>query len=194
VYSFLKGLFTLVLILLGRWKVKGREHIPSSGPLVVVCNHRSYWDPILVGCALNRQVHFMAKAELFSYPLLGTVLNKVGSFPIKRGQSDRNALRTAINLLKENKIIGVFPEGTRSKTENLLPFKPGINMVAYKAQCPILPMAVVNSRKVLLGWFYAVEVRIGKPIAFASMDQRPSSEVLEDLSEQIRQAVSDLLK
>lgn len=118
----------------------------------------------------------------------------VHAFPIKRGQSDRTALRTAINLLKENKVIGVFPEGTRSKTGKLLPFKPGVNMMAYKAECPVLPTAVINSRKVLMGWWYSVKVIIGEPIFFPSSDQRPSREALEEMSEKISQAVSDLLE
>lgn len=193
-YGFIKAVCAIILHIFGRWKIEGREHIPPEGPLIVVCNHRSYWDPVLVGCAFTREIHFMAKAELFSYPILKTVLNLVGAFPIKRGQSDRTALRTAINLLKENEVIGIFPEGTRSKTQELLPFKSGVSMMAYKAQCSILPMAVVNSSKALLGWWYPVKVVIGQPIFFPFTDQRPSGEVLEEWGETIRQAVSDLLK
>lgn len=160
---------------------------------MVVCNHVSYWDPILVGCAMKRQVHFMAKAELFSYPVLGPLVRALGSFPIKRGQSDRNALRTAIHLLQDGKVLGVFPEGTRSKTGELMMFKPGITMLAYKVECPILPVGVVNSRRILSGWFHPVEVRIGEPIKIPHMDKRPSPEVLEELTERSRQAVEYLI-
>lgn len=193
-YRFIKGICTIILFIFARWKVEGREHIPSQGPLIVVSNHTSYWDPVLVGCALPREVHFMAKAELFSYPILKNILYMVRSFPIKRGESDRNALRTAIKLLNNNEVIGVFPEGTRSKTGNLLPFKPGVNMMAYKAECPVLPIAVINSRKVLMGWRYPVKVVIGKPIYFPFTEERPSREGMEELSEIIRRSVSDLLQ
>jgi len=193
-YGFIKGVCTFILTIFGRWKVEGQENIPSHGPLIVVCNHASYWDPVLVGCAINREVRFMAKAEIFNYPILKNILHMVGAFPIKRGQSDRNALRTAINILKKNEVIGIFPEGTRSKNGELLPFKPGFGMMAYKGECPVLPMAVINSRKVLLGWRYPVRAVIGKPIFFTLSDQRPSGEALEEMSEKISQAVADLLK
>lgn len=192
-YGFIKMVCTFILIIFGSRKVEGRKFIPTQGSLIVVCNHRSYWDPVLVGCAMKRQVHFMAKAEIFAYPILKNILNMVHAFPIKRGQSDRTALRTAINLLKEDRVIGIFPEGTRSKTEELLPFKPGVSMMAYKAGCPVLPMAVINSKKVLLGWWYPVKVVIGEPIYFPPHDQRPSGEALEKMSEKISQSVADLL-
>jgi 1-acyl-sn-glycerol-3-phosphate acyltransferase len=193
VYSFAKAVCTIILNIFSRWKVEGLEQIPPDGPVILVCNHVSYWDPVLVGCAMPRKVRFMAKAELFSIPVFGKILKLLGAFPIKRGQSDRTALRTALRLLKENEVIGVFPEGTRSKTGKLIPFKSGVNMLAYKAQCPILPMAVINSRKVLIGWRYPVRVVFGTPVNLISYDKRPSGEVLEELNEKIRQAVQDIL-
>ncbi|MGI6684835.1 MAG: lysophospholipid acyltransferase family protein [Bacillota bacterium] len=192
-YRFFRGVCTIILNIFSRWKIEGREHIPREGPIILVCNHVSYWDPVLVGCAMTREVRFMAKSELFSIPILNKILQVVGAFPIRRGHSDRTALRRAIKLLKDNEVIGVFPEGTRSKTGELLPFKSGINMLAYKTKCPILPMAVINSRKVLIGWQYPVKVVFGKPILFSYQDERPSGEALEELNEIIKQAVQDLL-
>jgi len=192
-YLFCRVILRVFLRIVGRWQVVGREKVPSSGPLVVVCNHLSYWDPILVGCALDRQVHFMAKAELFAIPVFGAFMRRMGAFPIKRGQSDRNALRTAIHLLQAGEVLGVFPEGTRSKTGQLMDFKPGITMLAYKGECPILPVAVVNSSRVLSGWFHPVRLLIGQPIAFPHQDKRPSTEILEDMTRKSRQAVADLL-
>lgn len=193
-YRFLKIVCTFILITFGRWKIEGQKLIPAQGPLIVVCNHRSYWDPILVGCAMKREVRFMAKAELFTYPILKNILYLVRAFPIKRGQSDRTALRTTLKLLKDDEVIGIFPEGTRSKTRELLPFKSGVSMMAYKADCPVLPMAVINSKKVLLGWWHPVKVVIGEPIYFPLHDQRPSGEALEEMSARISQAVADLLQ
>jgi 1-acyl-sn-glycerol-3-phosphate acyltransferase len=192
-YAIFKRICLIVLLLFGRWKVEGREHVPKEGPLVVVSNHTSYWDPVLVGCALPREVRFMAKAELFSYPILKNILHAVRAFPIKRGTSDRTALRMAIKLLQENEVIGIFPEGTRSKSGTLLPFKSGINMIAYKANSPILPIAVINSSRVLLGWRYPVRVIIGEAISFPKAEERPSKEELEALNNKIWQSVYDLL-
>ncbi|MGI6065013.1 MAG: lysophospholipid acyltransferase family protein [Bacillota bacterium] len=192
-YAFAKALFKIILIVLGRYKITGQENIPDKGPVIVVCNHVSYWDPIVLGCALNRQVYFMAKAELFSIPIFGNILKRLGAFPIKRGHSDHKALRTAIRLLKEGKVLGVFPEGTRSKKGSLLPFRTGITMIAYKAGCPIVPVGLINSKKVLIGWWKPVEVKIGKPMLFPQVIKRPSSEELEEWTEQSRQAVAFLL-
>ena len=192
-YWIVRRIMRFILSVFGRWQVIGRENIPAEGPVVVVSNHLSYWDPIIIGCALERKVHFMAKAELFSYPGLSAIVRGLGAFPIKRGQSDRNALRTAIHFLQSGEILGIFPEGTRSKTGELMAFKPGITMLAYKGQSPILPVAAVNSPKVFFGWFYPVRLLIGRPIDFPALDKRPSSEVLEELTEKSRQAVAALL-
>lgn len=195
-YTSLRFIFRLFFSLIGRWKINGVSNIPLEGPVVVVSNHVSNWDPLIIGCALNRKIHFMAKAELFAIPIIKNIIPKMGAFPIKRGQTDRNALRIALKLLKENELIGMFPEGTRGNTREMLPFKPGVTMIAYKAQCPILPVALVNSRKVLSGWINPVEVRIGKPIEipFGDKNEKKSSgEIIDDITQKSRQAIQDLL-
>lgn len=192
-YSFAKSLFKVILVLVGRYKITGQENLPKDGPVIVVCNHVSYWDPIILGCALDRQVHFMAKAELFSIPIFGSIVKRLGAFPIKRGHSDHKALRMAVRLLQGGKVLGVFPEGTRSKKGSLLPFRTGITMIAYKVGCPVVPVGLINSKGVLLGWCRPVEVKIGKPMGFPQVEKRPSPEELEEWTEQSRQAVALLL-
>ncbi|MBE3588719.1 MAG: 1-acyl-sn-glycerol-3-phosphate acyltransferase [Thermoanaerobacteraceae bacterium] len=162
-YRFARAVCRLILLLLRRWVVEGAENLPRRGGVLVVSNHASYWDPVVVGCALDRQVHFMAKAELFHFPVLGPVIRRLDAFPVARGGADRQAIRRALELLKQGRVVGIFPEGTRSRTGELLEPHLGAAMLALRAQVPVLPVAVINSR----GLFRRVRVHIGKPLFFS---------------------------
>ncbi|HEX6989754.1 MAG TPA: lysophospholipid acyltransferase family protein, partial [Bacillota bacterium] len=118
-YRAARFVFMLVFAVLYRWDVRGREHLPAQGPVLVCANHIHGWDPPLVGTVMTRPVFFMAKEELFRYPVLGTLLAKVGAFPVRRGTPDRRALKTALDLLASGKVVGLFPEGTRSRDGRL---------------------------------------------------------------------------
>ncbi|SHJ21653.1 lysophospholipid acyltransferase family protein [Desulfofundulus thermosubterraneus] len=166
-YRFARALCRVILALVRRWEVVGAHNLPPSGGVLVVSNHVSYWDPVVVGCALERQVHFIAKAELFGIPLLGPVIRALGAFPVHRGGGDRKAIRRALELLKQDRVVGIFPEGTRSKSGELLEPHLGAAMLALRAKVPVLPVAVINTR----GVFGKVRVRIGKPLVFSRDDQ-----------------------
>ncbi len=163
-YRFAWTLCRAVLITIRRMEVRGLENVPGQGGLVLVSNHKSYWDPVIVGCALpkSRQVFFMAKADLFKIPLLGTIIDKLGAFPVKRGGADRSAIRTALNYLAGGEIVGIFPEGTRHKAEGMLEPHLGAAMLATRAGVPVLPVALIGSR----GLFGKVKVIIGPPVVF----------------------------
>lgn len=104
VYSFARAVLKAVLLVLRRWKVAGLKNIPQKGGLIVVANHTSYWDPVVVGCAFSRPVNFMAKAELFKIPVFGELIGLMKAFPVHRGKIDRAALRKASELLKKVKL------------------------------------------------------------------------------------------
>jgi len=144
-YKFARLLCRIILVLLRRWEVKGAENLPSGGGAVLVANHVSYWDPVVVGCAFNRRVYFMAKSELFEIPLLGPLISVLGAFPVRRDKSDRNAIRIAVKLLEEGNVVGIFPEGGRSRTGELMKPQPGAAMLAFKAGVPVLPVALILS-------------------------------------------------
>lgn len=192
-YNFAKGLFYLMFCCLCRWKVTGRENLPASGPVVIVANHISNWDPVAVGVAVKRQVFFMAKEELFKVPLLGAVLPLLGSFPVKRGQSDRAAIRKAMEVLKKGNVLGVFPEGHRSTSGKLEPFSEGAVHLAAKFEAPILPVGVVGTDKIFSkGWFRSFEVIIGEPVPSAKRPDEDSTQYLKRINQQVREEVARL--
>lgn len=187
-YRFARLLCRIVLAVLRRWEVLGKENLPASGGMVLVANHVSYWDPVVVGCTFDRQVHFMAKSELFEFPVLGPAIRALGAFPVRREKSDRNAIRTAVKLLEEGKIVGVFPEGTRSHTGELLKPHLGAAMLAYKAGVPMLPVAVSGTR----GVFRKVKVRVGRPL-FNRENARVTRDGLEKASDLVMAQIAELL-
>lgn len=188
-YKFARLLCRIVLVLLRRWEVKGAENLPASGGVVLAANHASYWDPVVVGCAFNRQVYFMAKSELFKIPLLGPVIRSLGAFPVRRDKSDRNAIRTAIKLLEKGNVVGIFPEGGRSHTGELMKPNLGAAMLAFKAGVPILPVALSGTKGVL----GKVTVLVGRPVLIRQGAKAKKVE-LENTSDYVMTQIAGLLR
>lgn len=159
-YSLARTICRLYLLLVRRWSVRGLDNIPGKGGLLVICNHISYLDPVAVGCALHRRIFFMAKAELFRVPLLKQIITALGAFPLHRGSGDLAAVKTALRYLQAGEVVGIFPEGTRSKTLELLDPHQGAAMLAIRTGVPVLPVAVTGTR----GFFGRVKVNIGHPV------------------------------
>ncbi|HEY6867358.1 MAG TPA: lysophospholipid acyltransferase family protein [Candidatus Eisenbacteria bacterium] len=144
-YSAARFVASTVLGSLSRWDVKGREHIPLSGGLIVASNHVSFWDPPLVGSAIRREVHFLAKEELFSTPLLGPMIRSLNSIPIRRGVADLSGMSRAIAALRGGGALLMFPEGTRMRDGELHPARPGVGMMAVHADVSIVPCYISGS-------------------------------------------------
>jgi len=196
-YPVAKFIFRVLFKVLWRWKVEGAENFPVAGPVVVVANHVSIWDPIAVGCALPRPIKFMAKEELFHYPLLGGILPRLGAFPVKRNQPDRVAIRRALEVLENHEVLGMFPEGTRSKTGELLKPHPGAAMIALKARAPVVPVACMGTSSLWRNLFKreALRVRIGKPVFYDEYsEQRLNAKCLENVSQDIMNRIALILQ
>jgi len=161
-YPFGKALCSGILSPIYQFKVIGKENFPTDGGVLLCSNHISNLDPPTVGIAAPRQVHFMAKEELFSAPVLGKILPLINAFPVKRGMSDREALRKGLGVLKEGKVLGLFPEGTRSETGELGKGLAGAGFFALRSKAQIVPCAVIGPYKP----FKRLKVVIGKPIDF----------------------------
>lgn len=160
------------------YRIVGREHIPpaGSGGLILCCNHISLIDPVWLLIGQRRHIFFMAKEEAFRKRFPAWLLRQIGVFPVSRGKGDTGALDEAEHILREGEIMGIFPEGTRSKTGELLRFKSGAMVLAAKTQTPILPVCVVTkNQKVKL--FRRTTVAFGPvltPEALALTGEKPS--------------------
>jgi len=156
-----KGLFDI--------KIEGRENIPLKGGAILASNHLSYLDPIVIGLLAPRKINFMAKRELFENFLFGCFISKLGAFPVRRERLDRKTYRRALGLLKEGKILVLFPEGTRSRKRNLGPLREGTARIAVRTKVPLIPVIIRGTDKALprgkkLIRLAKIKVRIGKPL------------------------------
>jgi cytidylate kinase len=156
-----------------KFRVEGLEHLPRAGPLIVACNHISFWDPPLVGAVIARNAYFVAKAELFQNRLFGALLTGYNSIPIHRGAQARRGLRGAEDILGRGEAIVIFPEGTRSKTGTFLPPKSGISRLAAVTRSPVVPARISGSRQIRRSMLRQVEVRIvfGSPMMPPRVDE-----------------------
>jgi 1-acyl-sn-glycerol-3-phosphate acyltransferase len=189
-------LLRAVLVILGRWKVTGRENVPKSGPLIVVSNHRNNADPpILSAGVARRRVRFMAKIQLFKYPF-GVVTRLYGAFPVRRFEADMAALLNAERILKAGGVIGMFPEGTRSRTGMLGKPHPGTALIALRSGATVLPCAIIGTEQ--LGNPLNVlrkpriSIRIGEPMA-VEVVRRPTEAQVSELTDRIFEQIRALL-
>ena len=128
-----------------KMKVDGLEHLPLDGPAVIACNHVSNYDVFPMQLCLPRPIFFMAKAELFKFPLMDVALRNLGAFPVYRGEKDDWAMRHARKVLNYRQILGMFPEGTRNRGRGLGLAKTGTARLAIDTGSPIVPMVVTGS-------------------------------------------------
>lgn len=171
IYETGQALCRLILSGVYRAEIIGKENLPSEGPLILCCNHISNFDPPLLGSYLTRKIHYMAKEELFKVPLFGSLLNKLGAFPVKRGLSDKQALRSGLAILKEGGVLGLFPEGTRSKTGELGKGLGGAGFFALRSEATVVPCAIIGPYKA----FRKVKMVYGKPINMAQLREEKKS-------------------
>ena len=193
-YNLVRYAIAFFLVLLFRWRVTGAENIPVSGGVIIASNHISNFDPFVVGTAVSRKLHFMAKEELFVNPVMRAIIQWLGAFPVRRGASDRTAIRTAINLLENGNMVGLFPEGTRSKNGQLRQAEPGLAMIAAKAGATIVPTAVIGTNKFFRDGSLLPQFRVyfGKPIVVKK--DKVSKEDLEKITNTMMQEINTLLQ
>jgi 1-acyl-sn-glycerol-3-phosphate acyltransferase len=132
-----------------RGKVYGAQNVPHQGPLIIVANHASDFDPPILSSCVQRPVSYMAKEELFRVPILAPAIRAYGAYPVKRGSADRSALREALKQLEQGWAVGVFLEGTRTIDGRINSPKLGAALIAAKAQVPILPVSLWGTHRIL---------------------------------------------
>ncbi len=159
-YSLAKVVIGVVLRAATGWEVTGRDQVPRSGGLIVASNHASFWDPPLIGAVLPREVHFLAKEELFSNPVFGALIRSYNAIPIRRGMVDLSGMARAVETLRRGEAMMMFPEGTRMRDGRLHPARPGVGMMAVNADVPIVPCYISGSGRPGSWLLRKVRVRI----------------------------------
>ncbi len=167
VYGLIRIVLTTPLTLIYRIRIEGEENWPRRGPAVIASNHASNLDPCLVGIAFPGQIRWMSKAELWKVPGLGWLITKLGAFPVRRGEADREAIRRARELLGAGFIVGMFPEGTRQRHGVLGEAQPGVGMLAMEPGVPVIPVRIRGDERVMrgfrLGW-PRITITVGRPV------------------------------
>lgn len=161
------------------YSVTGLENIPQTGGVIFSSNHISYLDPVLWIIVIRRRIRFMAKQELFKNPLLGWFLRRMDVFGIERGGGDMAAVKTAIRVVRNGEILGLYPEGTRSKNGKPGRAKTGVALIAKAAKCDVVPAAVICRGK--LRPFKRIRLVVGKPVSYQEIADRAPDNSRESL-------------
>ena len=182
------------------WKVTGTENVPPVGPLVIVSNHMSNFDPSLLSCSLPRRLNYLAKDGIFDAvgPVGRWYLEHYGAFPINRDGADVAAFRWSLRQLQRDAALVIFPEGTRSQFAEINPAKAGVVSLILRSGAPVLPVGITGTER--LGAFLRVvnptgkiRVNVGQPFSLPSIEGRPGRELLESMTTDIMHRVCDLL-
>jgi len=196
VYRFLRILGWIITHLVCRYHVTGRDHVPASGQLLIVANHLSWFDPILLGIVLSRRTWFFTKIEMFSWPVVGWLCKVTGQIPVHRGEGDRAALEKTLTYLREGKALIFFPEGTVERQEQMIAAHTGVAMLALRSGATLLPVAHTGTRRILRrgrGWFPRVTVKIGKPYVPVLPEGVARKAGLQAITQEVMQHIAEML-
>jgi len=150
------------------WRVFNAERVPITGPVVLACNHASFIDPPLVGAGLHREVNYLARENLFRFPVMGWVLRQWQSVPVDREGGGARGLKAILDRLKKGGAILLFPEGTRTRDGKLQPPRSGIGLTVMKSTAPVVPVRVFGTFEA-----YGRHLRIPRPRRIAVKYGRP---------------------
>ena len=192
-YRVIRRIFLILSPVIMPVKVYGRENINREGKYIIACNHQSYMDIPSLIIACRRQIFFMAKATLFRHRILGYLFKKMGAFPVNTGTSDIDSLKHAIKVLREEKVLGIFPQGTRVQDSPLIrreDILSGVALIALKTGADIVPC--VFERRPLL--FRINRLHVGKPIELKQYaGRRVNSGLLDELCDRLYSAMDEIM-
>ena len=199
-YWIVKGIFYPAVKIYFRFSVSGLRRIPRKSPLLLVANHTSFLDPIILGSAFPRQIHFMVRQDMYDWMRLCWFYVGMGTIPVRRTSADPKAIRRALQTLGRGGVVGIFPEGARSQDGQLGGGKLGSSYLAAKSGVPVLPVCITGThRSMPAGSRFprpaTVRVTFGNPVAFPTpAGKRLSRADLEAFSETLQGAIGALLK
>ncbi len=195
-YWVIRNLAWLLAHLVCRYRVRGREHVPPKGALLIVANHLSWFDPLLLSLITTRRVWFFTKAEMFGWPIVGWLCKITGQIPVHRGEGDRVALERALSYLRDGRAIVFFPEGTVERQEQMIAAHPGIAMLALHSGATLLPVAHTGTRRVLRagrGWFPRVQIQIGLPYLPALPPGKARKVGLQEITRELMRHIAEMM-
>jgi len=195
-WNFFRGFFRFYT----GWRVRGAEHVPLEGPLILASNHASFLDPPLVGSAIHREINYMARDTLFRFPVIGWVLREVNAVPVDREGGGASGLKTILDRLLAGNGIILFPEGTRTRDGQLQKARSGIGLTVIKSNAPVVPVRVFgtfeafsrNHKFPLPG--RRVCVKFGAPIDFADLRQEAKTCAKPRLKEIYQQVADEIMQ
>lgn len=179
-YRFIYSILRIIATPLFRIRVHGVEKIPENEKYIVCANHKSLLDPVFIALALNRQVHFIAKKELFEVPILKNILKFLKAIPAQRDGKDLSVLRDSIKLIKSGKILGIFPEGTRVKEIKRENIKDGAGYIALKSKTDILTIEIISSYKP----FFKTDLYIKNIVKIEDFKNLKSKDAMEKIMDE----------
>jgi len=187
IYSIGKAVGWMYFRLFCGVKMLGRENFPKDEHFIVMANHICALDPVLLGVAYSgSEIHFMAKDSLFRNPLMKWVAEKVHAIPVRRGETDMAAMRSAMQVLREEKVLGIFPEGTRHRDGKMGEIQTGIAVLALKQNVSLIPVGISGHYRP----FGKLKISVGRPIDLDDLRAlRPDAETMAQVVERIREGI-----
>lgn len=193
-YTFCRWLAVPLFGGMYRCRVRGAGNLPATGPAMVIMNHKAYFDPVIAGMIFDRPLRYMAKKELFGNPAFRRLIESLGAFPIDRGAGDREALKTALQVLARGEVLLMFPEGHRQRDDAVHEFLPGVGMIALRSGAPVVPLAMDGTQYMVRDrrpGFPALRGRVGPPVALGDITGR-NSKAYQEAARRMHEAVADL--
>ena len=186
-YAFAKVVMRILFTILWPLRVTGEENLPESGAAILCGNHKSLLDPLAAGVAVRRPLRFMGKKELFNAPVVRRLVRWLGAFPVDRGNADMAAVRTALAILKEGGVLGIFPQGGREMKGHST-METGVALIALKSGATVVPMRISERFRL----FRRTTLTIGKPVDLSAFSVRGGSEALKGATQEIEAAIDAL--
>jgi 1-acyl-sn-glycerol-3-phosphate acyltransferase len=190
-FAFARVLLTTGLRIYHRFAFCGVENVPSTGPAILVSNHHSDVDPILLGMPVPRTVHFISDETQFRRGFVGPVISRLGAVPINKGAPDRRGIERALELLRRGEVVAVFPEGDLFRQTEMEPFGRGVALLAVRSGAPIVPAAIVGAEKLYMNGRVAypdITVVYGAPVRLGDLQARGHA-AYRQIAERVRDEV-----
>lgn len=185
-YKVVKVILNLLLSIFFRFKVTGVQNVPLNDKFIICSNHASNWDPLFISIKFPRQISWMAKKELFENKILSYLILKLGSFPVTRGDTDVTAIKNSLKVLKNDGVLGIFPEGTRVQGFDIENAKPGVALLTIKSKSKVVPIYIESNYKI----FNKVNINIGEPFDYNMEDgKKLTSDEYSEISKKILKSI-----